>query len=660
MAPKNPFTLFDTTLSHRRLKGHNREGWVEEAMDIELDAVPKLGVAHTRAYLGASITKKRIIVLLTLMLFGAVIILGRTFYLQIIKGTYYRTLAESNRVRTQPLLAERGIMYDRFQRELVQNIPNFSLAIITQDLPRPIVQREKVLVKVAQISEVPLELIKSLVDKYSSYSYESVVIRDNIPYEMALKFYVSNNDLPGVIVQSGSKRRYLTMADSNLASSTLSLSHVLGYVSRINDQELKKLHPNGYITTDTIGRTGLEKIYESYLRGTYGRKKIEINSLGKEQEVLSVEPPRPGQNLILTIDKEAQAMLENLVRRSSLTLKKPKIAALAMDARDGQILALVSWPSYDNNFFSGGIDQVTYQHYRDDPEQPLFNRTIAGNYPPGSTAKLIVSSAGLEEKVITKNTTVMSVGGIHVGGSFFKDWRVGGHGLTNVIKALAQSVNTFFYYVGGGYEQFKGLGVDRLLRYFRAFGIGQKTGIDLPGEGTGFVPTVAWKLQQKKEQWFVGDTYNLSIGQGDLTATPLQVAEWTATVANGGTLVQPHLGWQLFDPGTKATTILPTNSTPLEVVAASNLALVREGMRECVLTGSCRALNTLPFTSAGKTGTAQWNKNRSTHAWFTSFAPYAHPQIVVTVLIEEGGEGSSVSVPIAKEFLAWWGRKYLR
>ncbi len=246
-----------------------------------------------------------------------------------------------------------------------------------------------------------------------------------------------------------------------------------------------------------------------------------------------------------------------------------------------------------------------------------------------------------------------------VGGHLFKDWKAGGHGITSLTKALAWSVNSFFYYVGGGYHDFVGLGIDQLLSYFQHFKLDTTTGIDLPGERAGFLPTKAWKLDYRHEPWYVGDTYNLSIGQGDIVVTPLRVAWWTALVATGKN-IRPHLGEALIDSLTKKRTELgfvPKDDTALAL--AANEALIRQGMRECVQYGSCRSLLSLPFNVAGKTGTAQWSSTHDTHAWFTAFAPTDHPQVVVTVLVEEGGEGSSVSVPIAHEFLSWWGKKYL-
>ncbi len=285
---------------------------------------------------------------------------------------------------------------------------------------------------------------------------------------------------------------------------------------------------------------------------------------------------------------------------------------------------------------------------------PLFNRSISGEYPSGSTVKIVVATAALEEKVISENTTVVSTGGLHIGAWTFPDWKPGGHGVVDVRKAIANSVNTFFYYVGGGYNDFVGLGVDRLEKYFKLFGLNEKTGIDLAGERAGFVPSAAWKKEVKGETWYIGDTYHLAIGQGDLTVTPLQVANYTAAVANGGTLYSPRLVKAILDDKNQLIKEVSTKIIRSNLADPNNLRIVREGMRETVTAGSARSLQTVPVPVAGKTGTAQWSSKKYPHAWFAGFAPYDNPQIAIVVLVEEGREGSSVATPIAKEILTWY------
>ncbi len=653
--------LFEIQSDNRdwqKLDGKFKHNWVEDNLHIENLSSKHATVAGTRKYLGKSILNKRLIFFILILSIGLIIILLRSFYAQILKGDYYHNLAENNRIRIRPIIAERGIIFDRFGKQLVQNVPNFSLSIIPQDLPIDKNKRQEVIFKLASISDVTEDYIQHLLLKYKNYSYESLVLKDNLDYDTSLKIYIESSQMPGVLIEGGTKRNYIFSNNQNLASSTMSLSHVLGYLGKLNDDELEENHSKGYLVSDNIGKSGIEKIYENNLRGIYGRKKIEVNSSGREQNVVAEEPPTPGKNLWLTIDLEAQKKLEQLIKNFVATKGDHRISAIALDPRNGEIIALVSWPSFDNNLFSSGITQEAYQNYINNPDKPLFNRAISGNIPSGSIVKPIIAAAALEENIIDVNKTFLSNGGLHVGKWYFKDWKAGGHGTTNVTKALAWSVNTFFYYIGGGYDNFTGLGVDKILEYMRKFNLAKKTGIDLPSESAGFLPSKEWKKTNKGESWYVGDTYNLSIGQGDLLVTPLQAAVWTAAFANGGTIVKPHVAMKVSSKGTDVEQFsFPPNST--NVVSSKTIDIVRQGMRECVLTGSCKLLQTLPFTSAGKTGTAQWNSTKPEHAWFTAFAPYENPQIVITVLIEEGGQGSVVSMPIARDFLSWWGKQYL-
>ncbi len=651
----NLFNISEDKINHGSLEGKYNHNWVEESFNFEGRAGKQIPVAQTKTYLGTSISNKKIIVLGIIIIAGFTLIAGRTFYLQIIRGDYYRNQAEGNRIRLRPIFSERGIIYDKFNTELVENVPNFSLTMIPQDLPRNPEERGVIIDKVVSLSGVPKEKIDTLLKKYKAYSYASLVIKENLDYESALKLYIQSSQLPGISIEKGSKRKYITGNSS--ATSSLSVSHLLGYLAKLNDEETLKLKSVGYLPFDNIGKTGLEKTYEAELRGIYGVKKVEVNATGHEQSVLAEEPPKPGKNLVLSLDLEAQKKLEDLIREMLARTHKKRAAAIAMDPRDGSILAIVSLPAFDNNEFSGGITQQNYDNYINNPDNPLFNRAIGGTYPSGSTVKLIISAAALQEKIITSRTAFLSTGGLEIGGRFFRDWKVGGHGITNVTRALAWSVNTFYYYVGGGYKDFVGLGVDRIVKYMQYFGISQKTGIDLTGEAAGFAPSKDWKLKTKGETWFVGDTYNLAIGQGDLLVTPLQVAVWTAAIANGGNVVQPHLANKLEEPVTHKETSFNFSKRAIPI-SPENLAIVRQGMKDCVSYGSCQMMKNLPFASGGKTGTAQWSATKENHAWFTSFAPFVNPKIVVTVLIEEGIEGSVVAEPIARDFLAWWGKKF--
>jgi penicillin-binding protein 2 len=286
----------------------------------------------------------------------------------------------------------------------------------------------------------------------------------------------------------------------------------------------------------------------------------------------------------------------------------------------------------------------------------LFNRAINGEFPSGSTIKLLFAAAALQEKIITETTSFLSTGGLRLGEWFFPDWKAGGHGITDVRQALAQSVNTFFYYIGGGYQNFQGLGVSGLVKYSRFFGLGESSGLDLPGERAGFVPTIAWKEQVKDEPWYIGDTYHFAIGQGDVLVTPLQVANYTVAIANGGTLYGPHLVAKILNEDNETVEEIAPRVINSGFIDQHNLQIVREGLRQTVTRGSAQSLQTVPVAVAGKTGTAQWSTKKSPHAWFTGFAPYDNPEVAITVLVEEGVEGSTMAVPIARDILTWYFR----
>lgn len=574
-----------------------------------------------------------------------VLICGRIFYLQIIAGSDYRALAEKNRQRIIPIPAERGLIYDRNGAGLTANIPSFSIAVIPQDLPRQESKRAPLIKKLAELSGQSENSIRQILQEYGAYSYESIIIQENIDYDTALKLLIAAADLPGIQIQRGSKRHY----------ENYPLAHIIGYIGKLNQTELSNFYQKRYYPSDSIGKTGVEKSYETALRGIFGRRRTEVNAIGKEQTALAEEAPIPGQHVKLAIDLEMQKVLEKIINNSLRASNKKRAAGIVMNPNSGEILAMVSLPTFDNNDFSGGISVERYKTYIENENKPLFNRVIGGSYPSGSSIKPAIAASALQEGIITSATSFLSTGGLWVSKWFFPDWQTGGHGVTNVRKALAWSVNTFFYYIGGGYKNFIGLGPEKLKTWLEKFGFSRLSGIDLPGENDGFLPSPDWKQKTKNEQWYIGDTYNFSIGQGDVLVTPLQIANMTASIANGGKLMEPHVVKSLIDPVTKKETEIAPRVINENFISIKNLDTVRHGMRDCVTFGSCQRLASLPFAIAGKTGTAQWNSKKPNHAWFTSFAPFNAPEIVVTILVEEGGEGSAISAPIAYEFYKWWG-----
>lgn len=610
------------------------------------------------------------------------ILLGRVFWLQIIKGDYYYSMAEGNRLKISKIEPLRGIIYDRNMLQLVRNNANFVLYLIPADLPKNEAQRDEALRRLSQIlsknqasasekveglqiisdNPVFLDLKNRLgqIGQGSLESYQPLFIADNIDYDSALKLHLESENSPGIFLSTKIRREYLqsiVISTSTPALKTASLSHIMGYTGKINAEEMKKLGED-YSPIDYVGKTGLEYFWENELKGLTGKKFIEVDALGKEKKIINSEAPRDGYGLVLSLDAELQANVEDILKKHLRQLNLSKGVAIVLDPNNGEILSLVSLPAYDNNSFARGISQEEYSKFLKDEDQPLFNRAVSGEFPSGSTIKPVFSAAALQEGIITEFTSVLSNGGLKVGIWSFPDWKAGGHGMTNVKKAIAESVNTFYYYIGGGYDKFKGLGIYKLMDYARLFGFGKQLGIDLPGEATGFLPNPEWKEKVKGEQWYIGDTYHVAIGQGDFLSTPLQIAASTAVFANGGSLFRPHLVKEIRFGHDEVVRKIEPELVRDKFIDAKNIEIVRAGMRQTVTAGSARSLQALSVPVAGKTGTAQWSSKKAPHAWFTGFAPYNKPQIVVTILVEEGKEGSTVATPIAKEILEYYFSKH--
>ncbi|HLD21525.1 MAG TPA: penicillin-binding transpeptidase domain-containing protein, partial [Patescibacteria group bacterium] len=484
----------------------------------EIDsAPPNQWSKHHKLGIPASQFQTRLLLYIAGILFC--IILGQMFRLQIIRGAIFRERAEGNRIQTHIVKALRGIMYDSSGNALVKNIPNFTLVVNAADMPdRSLQAQEKIATQITELTQGNYQNILDTI-RTSIQTGQSTIIQNHIAYNDALPWMIATKKIAGVHIEVRYGREYLAPD---------SYAHILGYTSKMTAEEYEKFKEHQYLLNDDIGKNGLEKYYESSLRGKDGYQNIEVDFRGQQQSIISDIKPSEGDNLHLTIDSVLQEYLYQNLQQIVQEKNAPGASAVAIDPRNGNILALISYPSYNNNTFAQGISQEEYDTLQNDPQHPLFFRAISGQYPSGSVFKPIVAAAALEEKVITENTTVGSTGGIDINGTFFPDWKKYGHGSTNVYKALAESVNTFFYLAGGGDNETSiGLGVDRIYAYADLFGLGKETHIDLPHEASGFLPSKAWKEEFKNEEWYIGDTYHLAIGQGDLLVTPLQVASYT-------------------------------------------------------------------------------------------------------------------------------------
>jgi len=594
------------------------------------------------------------VVWLVLLVLGLSLLAGRVFYLQFFEGPSWRAIAEGNRVRILDINPQRGLVYDRNSNLLVKNVPSFSLAVVPVDLPKESAERQVIIDRLIQQFNLVGPEVKQKIESQPLYSYQPVIIKENLSYEEAVLVKIENKLYPGVVLLVDSTRQYL------VSKEVPSFSHLLGYLGKITEDELPQYLVSGYSINDKVGKTGLESTYEETLKGEKGKEQIEVNAKGETKEVLAYQEPVAGNNLVLAIDTELQKYAEASLSRVLQSTGKKRGAVIILDPRNGEIISLVSLPAFDNNSFALGVSQEDFSQLLSDENKPLFNRAVTGEYPSGSTFKLIVSAAALQEKLINQNTSFNSVGGIAVDRWFFPDWKAGGHGWTNVTKAIAESVNTFFYTIGGGYNGFEGLGVARIKDYAEKFGLNKKLGVDLPNEAAGFLPSKEWKEKTKNERWYIGDTYNMAIGQGDVLVTPLQIAAWTSVFANGGILYRPHLVKSILDPDSNLIKEIGPQVLNQNFIDPENIEIVKKGLRQAVLSGSARALGGLPIDVGAKTGTAQWSSKDANHAWITTIAPYQNPEVVVTVLVEEGGEGSSVALPVAVDVLNWWAQnRYL-
>ncbi|MAF13321.1 MAG: penicillin-binding protein 2 [Parcubacteria group bacterium] len=643
-AGSNPFAIndnqrFGNYSGRSKLKGkwHEVESFSDTKSNIRDNS------------LGLLLNNKVINIWLAVLLAGILVLVIRTAFLQIVMGDHFSAIAEGNRVRVRDIKAARGVIYDRHQNLLVKNVPGFFLAFVPVDLSSDAQKRLEIAEELSKISLISTEEITELMESQSPYSYQPVIVGDVLTQDQAILTEIVTGNYSGVILKTDNTRFYLPSGDNP------SFSHILGYLGKLNEDKLESYLSQGYSFNDNIGKAGIEFSYENVLKGVNGREQVEVDATGEAKEVIAQEKPIAGKNLVLTIDAELQKQAELSLRRSIGAYDKKRGVAIVMNPNSGEVLAMVNWPSFDNNLFSRGISGDEFSELINDPNQPLFSRAISGEYPSGSTFKMIVAAAALEENIVTPAKSFLSTGGLGIKSWFFPDWKAGGHGWTNVVKALAESVNTYFYIIGGGLEEeFDGLGVANIKRYAEKFNLNEPLGIDLPGEASGFLPTIAWKESVKQESWYIGDTYHLAIGQGDILVTPLQMAVWTSAFANDGILYKPYLVKEILDKDNNVVTEIDPQIIDQNFIRPENISTVNRGLRQAVLSGSAQGLFGLPITVAAKTGTAQWSSTKEPHAWLTAFAPYDDPQIVVTVLVEEGIGGTTTALPVVRDIVNWW------
>ncbi|WP_373779250.1 penicillin-binding protein 2 [Glaesserella sp.] len=575
------------------------------------------------------------------------ILLTNLYHLQVTDYESYQTRSNGNRIKLLPLPPTRGVIYDRNGKVLAENLTFFGLYIVPEKVSN-LDETFEELRNIVGLTDEDIENYRK--EKKRSSRYTPILLKPNLTEEQIARFSVNQYRFPSLDVHPYFKR-YYPYGDI--------LTHVLGYVAKINDKDKKKLQDEGkfgnYAGSHDIGKLGIEKYYEDQLHGITGFEEVEINNRGKVIRKLREQPAIAGSSIRLTIDIDLQRYIADL-------LAGQKGAVVVLDPSDSSILAMVTNPSYDNNLFVDGISGSDYKQLLDDPERPLYSRATQGTYPPASTIKPFMAVAGLAEGKIAPGTTIFDPGYWILPGSTqrFRDWKRGGHGRTDVNKAITESSDTFFYQLA--YD----MGIDKMSEWMKKFGFGVKTGIDISEESIGIMPSREWKQQRYKKSWIQGDTISVGIGQGYWISTPLQLAKATAVLINNGKVNTPHLMKEIM-----STEITPYQDPLLyediKDVPSRYWELSKQGMYNVVNasngTGK-KAFAGANYRAAGKTGTAQvfslkgQNYNSSAikkelhdHAWFIGYAPYDNPKVIVAIILENAGGGSSAAAPVVRKIM---------
>jgi penicillin-binding protein 2 len=614
-------------------------------------AVPRLPGENSRPN-----ARYRTARLVLILIFAALTV--QLWRLQILNTGAYRDAAEGNRLRLSAIQPLRGVIYDRNLTPLAVNSPSFVVKVTEADLPTA--RRPDVLVETERIlGMAPGEIEQTLrVKRGGQPPFTPITIRENVPRDTALALEERSWALPGVQVAVATVREY---TDGPL------FLHLLGYMALPSPDEYgQRYQAQGYGPEERIGASGVETMYESELRGRPGTQLLEVDVGGRPLREIEEAAAEPGHSLVLTVDAELQRMVQEVL--ASRLQPNTSGVAIVMDPRDGSVLSMVSLPTYDANAFSTPDRGDEVARLLSDQALPLFDRAVAGQYPPGSTFKLVTGLGALEEGIVNRNTRINCNGGLRIPNpynprlsTYLPDWGV--LGVLDFVQGLAQSCNVYFYTLGGGFGDIEGLGSERLARYARMMGYGEPTGIDLPSEAAGRVPDSRWKQQQVGETWLPGDTYNMAIGQGYVLATPLQVANVTNGIAMGGVQYRPRLAQAVVDGEGNVERSIEPQILRQVTFRAPTLSAVRDGMGAVLDARDAQPFKLEGIKVASKTGTAEFvgprdsAGNLPTHGWFTAYAPAENPRVSVTVFVEKGG-GPRDALPLAMELLKHYFERY--
>lgn len=596
-------------------------------------------IIEARLFAGRSIIATLFVLLLLLLL------ILRLAELQLLDHKHFTTKSMDNRVRVEPIPPTRGLIYDRNGILLAQNLPIHSLEITPEQVENIDLTLSQ-LGEIMEISEGDLKRFKRLRKQHRRF--DSIPIRIRLNEDEVARFSVNRHKFPGVEIHAKLLRKY------PLGEET---AHVLGYVGRINEKELKILDTSNYSGTSHVGKNGIEKYYEKQLHGEVGTRRVEVNALGRAIRVLESEPPTPGATLFLSLDVKLQ-------REAIDALGVENGAIVAIDPSNGSILAMVSNPSFDPNLFVSGISTEDYELLQNSPEKPLFNRALRGRYPPGSTTKPFIGLAGLEQKRTTKGKKEVCRGFYQLPKlkHKYRDWKKWGHGPMNMENAIIESCDVYFYDLANK------LGIDRIHDFLSRFGFGKSSGIDISGEVSGLLPSQEWKRRTRGEQWYTGETLIVGIGQGYFLTTPMELASATATLATRGLRFPPRIVNAIqFSESEEPEPVISINREQLQVENIHNWDLIIDAMTKVIDSprGTARGIRSDKYKIAGKTGTAQVfsikqdetydeekvAKKMRDHALFIAFAPTDKPKIAIAVIVENGGHGSAVAAPIARRIM---------
>ena len=563
------------------------------------------------------------------IVFIIAVLIGRAGYLQVYDGELYARLAEGNRIRIIPAEAARGTFYDRNGELLVTNRPGFAVSLLP--LTEPV--SPEVIARVSKLINVPVEEIQKKIDEH--VGFYTILIKSDVLQDIVTIIEEQKDDYPGVVIEVLPIRDYIYGEYA---------AHVFGYVSEINEEELERRKDEGYKSGYIIGKFGLERIYDKDVRGVNGGDQVEVDVSGRPVQLLGRQSPIPGNDLVLTIDKHLQEAAEQAVDAQLAIVHAHAAAVVVMNPQTGEVLAMVSRPAFNPNLFAGGISTQNWNVLNNNPYHPMDNKAITGEYPPGSTFKIVTGTAALAEHKVTPQEKIFDAGQHWI----IPKTNAGGEALgwISFQEAMAHSDNVYFYEMGNR------LGVDALERYARMFGLGVRTGIDLPYEAEGLVPNRKYKADNFEDgEWYLSETFDAAIGQGFNLVTPLQAAMVMGEIAANGKRYQPHLVQRIVDVnGNTVREFHPKLLSELDV-SPSVIRNVQEGLHDVTKIGTAAGVFAgFPIDIAGKTGTAENSQGRD-HGWFVAYGPYVNPNIVVAVIVEQGGFGSLSAVPIGRRIM---------